>query len=79
MDTQDQNRHSVNEPAGASLATASHRLSIGAGGVTLYNTDCLDDPEDDPRDGRYPDGGLLLLSPGEVVQFARQKIGRAHV
>ena len=77
MDTQDQSGHGVDEPAGASLATISHRLYIGAGGVTLYNTDRLDDPEDDPRDGRYPDGGLLLLSPGEAVQFARQIVARA--
>ncbi|SRR6266487_1037988 len=72
MDTQDQDRQELGRRGVPSLATASHRLYIGAGGVTIYNTDTLDDPEEDPHDGRYPNSGLLLLSPREAVQVARR-------
>lgn len=52
------------------LATTSHRCYVGAGGVTIYNTDRLEEEEDNPVDGQFPDGGLLLLAPEEAVQIA---------
>ena len=55
----------------SSTETVSHRCYIGAGGVTLYNTDNLEDKNDDPRDGRLPNYGLLFFSPREALQFAR--------
>ncbi len=72
MDTQDQDRQERAKQGRVYLATASHRLYIGKAGVTIINTDKLDDPEDaDPR------GDLLLLSPVEAVQMAREILARA--
>ncbi len=68
MEKEDQGR----QESSAYLATASHRLSIGKAGVTIINTDKLDDPEEaDPR------GDLLLLSPVEAVQMAREILAHA--
>jgi hypothetical protein len=72
MEKEDQDKQERAKRGYVYLPTASHRLYIGKAGVTIINTDKLDDPEDpDPR------GDLLLLSPVEAVQMAREILAHA--